>query len=101
MLLMRRDKPSRCVSGEGVNPVCILKEAFEGWTGDAQGCSTMVLPWCHLKTETGRVRGRDKRARITMKKKKKVQVERGLHSDWQSAVVSDGELAQETKIKSG
>ena len=32
---------------------------------------------------------------------KKVQLERGSHLDWKSAVVSDGEPAREKEIKSG
>ena len=64
-----------------VNPVCMLEGAYDGWAGTTPGCSTMVLPQCHLQTETGSTR------------KKGLSREKVPHPDWQSTLVSDGEPA--------
>ena len=71
----------------GVNSVCMLGGAYEGRTGEATGCSMVVLPWCHLQTETGSARGgRDIRVRITMKKNRSTLVV-AFYISWMGGMV--------------
>ena len=59
-----------------VKPVYMLEGAYEGWTGDAPGCSLTVLPWCHLQTETESTKEGGIRGRESQQRKKRVQVEK-------------------------